>query len=94
MRLGPHQFYLANQLKCIIRVKLLRGFVLKVATSGPHLPFYERIAITTAGLYGTVPGPPAQMVRLFLVFTYIWQEDVAKIPKVPGAPCNVNPAWE
>ena len=29
-------------------------------------------------------------MRLCLVFTYIWQEDVAKIPKVPGAPCNVN----
>ena len=29
------------------------------------------------------------MVRLFLVFTYMWQEDVAIIPKVPGAPHNV-----
>ena len=28
--------------------------------------------------------PRAQMVRFFLVSTYIWQEDVAKIPKVPG----------
>ena len=25
-------------------------------------------------------------------FNYIWQEDVAKIPKVPGVPLNVNPA--
>ena len=32
------------------------------------------------------------MVRLLLVFTYIWQEDVAKISKVPGAPRNENPA--
>ena len=32
------------------------------------------------------------MVRLFLVFTNIWQEDVAIIPKVPGAPRNVYPA--
>ena len=31
------------------QVKLLRGFVLKVATSGPHLRFYERNAITRAG---------------------------------------------
>ena len=30
------------------------------------------------------------MIRLFLVFTYIWQEDVANIPKVAGVPCNVN----
>ena len=26
--------------------------------------------------------------------TYIWQEDVAKISQVPGAPRNVNPAQE
>ena len=42
--------------------------------------------------YGIVPGPRTQTVRLFLVFTYIWHEDVVKIPKVPGALCNVNPA--
>ena len=43
--------------------------------------------------HGTVPGPRAQMVRLFfIIFTYIWQEDLAKIPKVPGAQRDVNPA--
>ena len=42
---------------------------------------------------GTVPGPRAQ-IGLLLVFTYIWQEDVAKIPKVPGALRSVNPAPE
>ena len=36
--------------------------------------------------------PSSQMVRLFLVFTYIWQKDFVKISKVPGAPRNVNPA--
>ena len=41
---------------------------------------------------GTVPEPRAQLVGVFLVFTYIWQEDVAKIPKVPLATRNVNPA--
>ena len=41
---------------------------------------------------GTVPEPSAQLVGVFLVFTYIWQEDVAKIPKVPLATRNVNPA--
>ena len=41
--------------------------------------------------YGTVPGPRAQMVRLFFFFTYIWQEDLAKIPKVPGAQRDINP---
>ena len=35
--------------------------------------------------------PRAQMVRPFLVFTYIWQEGVAITPKVPGALRNVNP---
>ena len=35
------------------------------------------------------------MVRLFfLVFSHIWQEHIAKIPKLPGAPGNVNPARE
>ena len=33
------------------------------------------------------------MVRIFLVFTYIWQEDFAKIFKVPRAPHNINLAW-
>ena len=42
--------------------------------------------------YGTVLGACAQMVTLFLVHTYVWQEDVAKIFKVPGDPRNVNPA--
>ena len=42
--------------------------------------------------YGTVPGLCVQMVRLFYIFTYIWQEDIAKIPKVPGAQRDVNPA--
>ena len=45
--------------------------------------------------YGTLAQcqwPRAQMVRLFLVFTLIWQEDVPKLPKVLGAPRNVNPA--
>ena len=39
-------------------------------------------------------GPRVQNEdKTILVFTYIWQEDVAKIFKVPGAPRNVNPAW-
>ena len=36
-------------------------------------------------------GPRAQMVRLFLVITFIRQENVAKIPKAPWAPRIVNP---
>ena len=37
--------------------------------------------------HGTMPGPRAQIVGLFLVF-------VAKIPYVPEAPRNINPARE
>ena len=37
-------------------------------------------------------GPRAQIVEPFLVFTYIWQEDVAKIPYLLGVKRNVNPA--
>ena len=33
-------------------------------------------------------GPRAEMIRLFLVSTHIWQKEVALIPKVPGAPRN------
>ena len=36
-------------------------------------------------------GPRATGCRP-LVYTYVWQEDVAKIFKVPGALRNVNPA--
>ena len=43
--------------------------------------------------YGTVQlGPRAQIMKLFLVFTYIWQKDVAKISKMPRTPCNVDAA--
>ena len=31
-------------------------------------------------------------LKIFLVFTYIWQKDVAKISKVPGAQRDVNSA--
>ena len=45
--------------------------------------------------YGTVPGPRAQMLRLFFFFfTCIWQEDLAKIPKVLGAQRDVNLAQQ
>ena len=37
-------------------------------------------------------GPRAQIVRLFLAFTHIWQEGFAEISEVSGALSNVNPA--
>ena len=84
----------SNQFKRITRVKS-RVFVLKVAMSGLIKTFYERNAITTAVFAIWYSARPlAQIVELFLVFTYIWQEDVAKIPYVPGALCNVNPDRE
>ena len=68
----------------------MESFVLKASILGPHLPFYERSAITRAGFsiiwHSTSRRFRAQMVRLFLVFAYIWQKDVAKIFKVPKAP--------
>ena len=43
-------------------------------------------------MYGTVAAlPPSTDGKTFLIFTYIWHEDVAKILKVPGAPHIVNP---
>ena len=36
-------------------------------------------------------GSRAQMMQICKIFTYIWQENVAKISEVPGAPRNVNP---
>ena len=37
---------------------------------------------------GTVPVVRAQIVKLFLVFTNNWQENVAKIPKSPVVASN------
>ena len=57
-------------------------------------PCYERNATTRAGfiLWHSARAPRSDGEIFFLIFTYIWQEDVAKIPKVPGAQCDVNPA--
>ena len=71
----------------------MESFVLKLPILGPHLPFHECNAVTSAEFtiiwHSTSKEFRAQMVRL-LVFTYIWQEDVAKIFKVPRAPHNIN----
>ena len=43
--------------------------------------------------YGTVPRAlRSDGKTLFLVYTYVWPKDVAKISKVPRAPRNVNQA--
>ena len=54
---------------------------------------YERNAITRAGfaVWHSARGP-AQMIRLFLVFTYIRQEDLHKNLQSARGPHNVNPA--
>ena len=44
----------------------------------PHCEFLATRLSTSYGLR-------AKIVWLFLVFTYIWQKDFAKISKVPGA---------
>ena len=50
--------------------------------------------LPVATALGTVPEAPRSDGGFFLVFAYIWQEDVAKKNQVPGAPAslNVNPA--
>ena len=40
----------------------------------------------------TIDGGTRPPYNLNTAFTYIRQEDVAKIPKMPRAPRNVNPA--
>ena len=42
--------------------------------------------------HGATAGASRADAKTFLVFPYIWQEDVAKIPKVAGFPRNANPA--
>ena len=37
-------------------------------------------------------GAMRSNVKTFLIFTYIWQKDVAKMSKVPGAQRGVNSA--
>ena len=76
----------------------MESFALKVPILGPHLPFYERNAITRAGFtiiwHSTSKGSRAQMVRLFLVFTNLWPQDCAKIFKTPRVQHNINLARE
>ena len=83
MTRGPvlSQFIFTNQFKCANRVKL-KVFVLKVATSGPHLTFLStyKQCNNQGRIYHTADCQElhGQMVRLFFVFTYITPEDVAK----------------
>ena len=57
-------------------------FVLKAATSGPHLTIHERNAIARVDLpHYTVPRAlHSSSKTIFFVFTYLWQGDVAKKP--------------
>ena len=78
---GPLNLIFANQFKRVIQVKI-RVFILKVANSGPHVSFVW----TSCNIQGRIKhmaqcqGPRAH-IRLFLVFTCIWQKNIAKIPK-------------
>ena len=53
-----------------------------LSTLGPNP---ARKARPDLQLCSTSKGPQAEIVRFFLVFTYTWQKDVAKISRVPGA---------
>ena len=74
----------------------IKGFSLKICYLGPHVTFFVNVMQQPEPdlFYGTVPVPRAQMVRLFFIFTYIWLEELANIPKVPQVQRDVNPAWQ
>ena len=85
----PLNSIFASQFNCTTLVKF-RVFVLRVATRGPHLVFSWTLINTRAELpKSKVPRVPRSNSKtFFLVFTYIWQKDIAKIPKAPGAPSH------
>ena len=55
---------------------------------GRNAVYQGRFTIT----YGTAPGALRSDGKTFLTFAYVFQEDVAKISRVLGAPSNVNSA--
>ena len=59
-----------------------------------HNFFYEHNAITSAEFtkWHSARCPVLRWYDVYLVFTYIWQEDVVNILKLPKAPRNVNPS--
>ena len=55
--------------------------------------FYKRNATTRAGFILWYSSRASRSDgETFFIFTYIWKEYLAKIPKVPGAQRDVNPA--
>ena len=75
----------------------IKSFSLKNCHLGPHITFYERNATTSAGFTiwhnaRTLRSDGKSFFDLHL--QYIWQTDLAKIPKVPGAQRNVNSAQQ
>ena len=71
-----------------------RIFVRKLLSQAIILTFYERNAITSAAfaIWLSARDRPSDG-KSFLVFTYIRQEDVAKIPYIAGgnAQCKSGP---
>ena len=62
----------------------MRGFALKVAISGPHLPFYERNAITMAGfdLWHSASAPCLDGKTFFVLQLYFCRKmTLQKSPK-------------
>ena len=75
--------------------KILTFQKIVLSSSRLSLPFYERNAIIRAGFTTRHSArAPLSDCKTVLFFTYIWQEDVAKISKIPEAPCNINSARE
>ena len=75
----------------------IKGFYHKSCYLGLSSNLFKNVMQQQGGIYHMAHAVPGALrsdgKTLFLVYTYVWLEDVAKISKVPGAPRNVNPAW-
>ena len=92
---APLNSIFASQFKHITRKKW-KVFVLKVAILDPHKAFSWMYCIDQGWIYHNVAqyqlGAPRSNCKTFFDLPYIWQKDLAKIPKVPWAQHDENPA--
>ena len=70
----------------------IKGFYHKSSYLGLSSNLFKNVMQQQGGIHPMAQCQKPCAKILFLVCTYVWQEDVAKIFKVPGALRNVNPA--
>ena len=90
----PPQFSFCPPIK-MFNLAEIKGFYLKSCCLGLSFNLFKNVMQLPwrHSPYGTVPGTlHSDGKTLFLVYTYVWQEDVANISQVPGGRRNVNPA--